>query len=152
MYIQKVKNVKKRCWRQRIQPLPTSHLILLLNGLLKSLHVALASVQSSSGDVHAHGVDAHVVCGVRRRRRDKEANDAEDGKNNSHCYAMHPDYHLIFKLTNIVSLIEHHHGALGQFFGNQVGNLWVQQVMVAVHHDVSMQDLRGGKCKKRITY
>lgn len=44
-----------------------------------------------------------------------------------------------------MSLIKHHHRALGQLFGHQVSNLRVQQVMVAVHHDVSVQDLRGGK-------
>lgn len=130
----------------------TSHWILLLNGRLKSVHVALAAVQSSSGDVHTHGVDAHVVCGVRRWRRDDEANDTVDRKNASYRYAMHPGCYFIFKLTDIMSLVEHHYRALGQLFGHQVSYLWVQQVMVAVHHDVSVQDLRGGKRKKQISY
>lgn len=49
-----------------------------------------------------------------------------------------------------MSLIEHHDRALGQLLGYQVSYLWVQQVMVAVHHNVSVQDLRGSKRKKQI--
>lgn len=39
----------------------TSAGLLLVYGVLKSVHVVLAPVEHSSGDVHAHGVDAHVV-------------------------------------------------------------------------------------------
>jgi len=46
-------------------------------------------------------------------------------------------------LTYVVSLIKHHHRVLGQLFGHQVSDLRVQQVVVAVHHDVSVQELRG---------
>lgn len=48
-------------------------------------------------------------------------------------------------LTYIMSLIKHHHRFLRQLFGHQVGYLGVQQVVVAVHHNVGMQDLRGNK-------
>lgn len=40
--------------------------------------------------------------------------------------------------TYIMSLVEHHHRLLGQLFGHQVSYLGVQQVMVAVHHNVGM--------------
>lgn len=36
-------------------------LLLLVYGVLKCVHVGLAAVECSSGDVHAHGVDAHIV-------------------------------------------------------------------------------------------
>lgn len=48
-----------------------------------------------------------------------------------------------------MSLIEHHYRLLGELFGYQVSYLRVQQVMVAVHHNVSMQDLRGSTGKRR---
>lgn len=62
--------------------------------------------------------------------------------------ALHLDDKCGFKLTDIMSLVKHHHRALGQLLGYQVGDLRVQQVMVAVHHDVSVQDLRGGQRSK----
>lgn len=48
-------------------------------------------------------------------------------------------------LTDIMSLVKHHHGFLGEFFRHQVSDLWVQQVVVAVHDDVGVQDLKGNK-------
>ena len=44
-----------------------------------------------------------------------------------------------------MSLIKHHDRFLGEFLGHQVGDLRVQQVVVAVHHDVSVEDLKGTK-------
>lgn len=44
-----------------------------------------------------------------------------------------------------MSLVKHHHGFLGEFFRHQVSDLWVQQVVVAVHDDVGVQDLKGNK-------
>lgn len=41
--------------------LPTSARLLLVYGLLKGVHIALAAVKCSSGDVHTHGVDTHIV-------------------------------------------------------------------------------------------
>lgn len=35
--------------------------LLLLYGVLKSVYVVLAAVECSSGDVHTHGVNAHIV-------------------------------------------------------------------------------------------
>lgn len=46
-------------------------------------------------------------------------------------------------LTYIMSLIKHDHRLLGELFGHQVSYLGVEQVVVAVHHDVGVQDLRG---------
>lgn len=57
--------------------------------------------------------------------------------------------HSVQWLTYIMSLIEHHNRFLGQLFGHQVSYLGVQQVMVAVHHNVGMQDLRGKKTKQQ---
>lgn len=48
-----------------------------------------------------------------------------------------------------MSLIEHHYRLLGELFGYQVSYLRVQQVMVAVHHNVSMQDLRRSTGKRQ---
>lgn len=39
----------------------TSAGLLLLYGVLKSVHVVLAAVERPSGDVHTHGVDTHIV-------------------------------------------------------------------------------------------
>lgn len=41
-----------------------------------------------------------------------------------------------------MSLIKHHYRLLGQLFGHQISDLGVQQVVVAVHYYVSMQDLK----------
>lgn len=46
-------------------------------------------------------------------------------------------------LTNVVGLIEDHHGLSGQLLGHQVCNLGVQEVVVAVNHHIGMQDLGG---------
>lgn len=35
--------------------------LLLVYGLLKGLHIVLAAVECSSGDVHTHGVNTHIV-------------------------------------------------------------------------------------------
>lgn len=35
--------------------------LLLAYGVLKCVHVVLAAVECSSGDVHTHGVDTHIV-------------------------------------------------------------------------------------------
>lgn len=32
-----------------------------MDGVVERVHVVLAAVQSSPGDVHAHGVDTHIV-------------------------------------------------------------------------------------------
>lgn len=39
----------------------TSAGLLLLYGVLKSVHVVLAAVERPSGDVHTHWVDTHIV-------------------------------------------------------------------------------------------
>lgn len=54
-------------------------------------------------------------------------------------------------LTYIMSLVKHHHRLLGQLFGHQVSDLGVQQVVVAVHHNVGVQDLRGNKDRREKT-
>lgn len=41
--------------------LPVDLRLLLVNGVLKCVHVVLAAVERSSGDVHTHGINAHVV-------------------------------------------------------------------------------------------
>lgn len=41
-----------------------------------------------------------------------------------------------------MGLIKNHHRLLGQLLGHQVGYLWVQQVVVAVHNDVGMKNLK----------
>ena len=51
-------------------------------------------------------------------------------------------------LTYVVSLVEHHYGFLRQLLGHQVSYLGVQQVVVAVHHNVGVQDLRGSKDRR----
>ena len=40
-----------------------------------------------------------------------------------------------------MSLIKHHYRLLGQLFGHQISYLGVQQVVIAVNHNVGMQDL-----------
>jgi hypothetical protein len=40
--------------------------------------------------------------------------------------------------TNIVSFVKDHHCFLGEFFRDLFSNLRVQQVVIAVHHDVGM--------------
>lgn len=42
-----------------------------------------------------------------------------------------------------MGLVKHYYRFLGELFGHQVSNLGVQQVVIAVHHDVGMQNLRG---------
>lgn len=37
--------------------------LLLVYGVLQSVHIGLAAVQCSPRDVHTHGVDTHVVWG-----------------------------------------------------------------------------------------
>lgn len=56
--------------------------------------------------------------------------------------------HVELYITYVVGLIKHHHRLLGQFFGHQVSDLWVQQVVVTVHHDVGMQELRGNRVNR----
>lgn len=51
-------------------------------------------------------------------------------------------------LTYIMSLIKHHYRILGQLFGHQISYLGVQQVVVAVHHNVGMQDLTGNEHRR----
>ena len=41
-----------------------------------------------------------------------------------------------------MGLVKHHHSLLGQLLGHQVCYLGVQEVVVAVHHDVGMEDLQ----------
>lgn len=50
-------------------------------------------------------------------------------------------FHITQFLTYIMSLIKHHYRFLSQLFGHQISYLGVQQVVVAVYHDVGMQDL-----------
>lgn len=50
-----------------------------------------------------------------------------------------------------MSLIKHHDRLLGQLFGHQISYLGVQQVVIAVNHNVGMQDLWGNKDKERET-
>ena len=47
-----------------------------------------------------------------------------------------------------MSLIKHHNRFLGEFLGHQVGDLRVQQVVVAVHDDVGVKDLKGIKTEE----
>lgn len=44
-------------------------------------------------------------------------------------------------LTDVVGLVKDDHSLAGQLLGHQVGNLGVQQVVVAVDHHVGVQDL-----------
>lgn len=44
-------------------------------------------------------------------------------------------------VTNVVSLVKDNNGILGEFFGDHLGNLWIQKVVVAVHHDIGMSYL-----------
>lgn len=60
----------------------------------------------------------------------------------SYCDTVH-------LLTNIMGLVEHHYRLLGQLFGHQVSYLGVQQVVVAVHHNVGMQDLKRDKDRRQ---
>lgn len=103
--------------------------------LLQGLQVALASVKGPAGKVDTHRVDADIVCGggegggpgsVRRGQPQGLASPPRPGF-----------------LTNVVGLIEDHHGLSGQLLGHQVCNLGVQEVVVAVNHHIGMQDLGG---------
>jgi len=58
---------------------------------------------------------------------------------------MKLDYYTV-TLTNIVSLIEDDDGLLGEFLGDDVSDLGVQEVVVAVHDNVRLLNLvTGGK-------
>ena len=45
-------------------------------------------------------------------------------------------------LTNIMSLIKHYNRCFLQFFGNKVSYFRIQQVMIAVYHNISMINLK----------
>jgi len=49
-----------------------------------------------------------------------------------------------------MSLIKHHHRLLGQLFGHQVSYFGVQQVVVAVHNNVGVQDLKENIDRRKI--
>lgn len=51
-----------------------------------------------------------------------------------------------------MSLIKYHYRFLCQLFRHQISYLGVQQVVVAVHHNVGMQDLREIKRKQASRY
>ena len=45
-------------------------------------------------------------------------------------------------ITNIVGFVEHNNRAFLQFFGNKVSYFWIQQVMIAVHNNICMINLK----------
>lgn len=102
-----------------------------LDGVLQCVHVVLTAVQSSSGDVHAHGVDANVVWGEKMGKKDEgEAKKKQPKERRQQLF------------TDVMSFIKHNHRFLGELFGHQVCYLWVQKVVVAVDHDVGVKNLR----------
>ena len=51
------------------------------------------------------------------------------------------DFKARVLITNVVSFIEDNHRFFRKLFGDQVCNLWVQEVVVAVHYYICMKDL-----------
>lgn len=114
--------------------------------LLQGLQVALTSVQGPAGEVNTHGVDADIVWrGEERGLGSIRQTGQLEGLASLPCPGS--------LLTNVVGLVKDHHSLAGQLLGHQVGNLGVQEVVVAVNHHVGMQDLggRGGQCYPRLT-
>lgn len=121
------------------------HKLLLVYGVLECVHIVLAAVQRSSGDVHTHGVDADIVWREEGESEETRLNEKINvSKTISHLWDKSYDYTSGGQfLTYIMSLIKHHYRFLSQLFGHQVSYLGVQQVVIAVYYDVGMKDLRG---------
>lgn len=101
--------------------------------LLQGLQVGLAPIQGAAGEVDTHGVDADVVWGPGRGPGSgKRTPQQRRGRLASPPRSL---------LTDVVGLVKDDHGLAGQLLGHQVGNLGVQQVVVAVDHHVGVQDL-----------
>lgn len=71
--------------------------LLLAYGVLKCVHVVLAAVECSSGDVHTHGVDTHIVWG-RRETHNMKTNMTRPDINS---FKIVPK--KIIKMTKVVS-------------------------------------------------
>lgn len=107
--------------------------------LLQGLQVALASVQGPAGEVDAHGVDADIVW--EEGERGRPGSGRQRPGSSPRGWRRLPSA----LLTDVVGLVEDHHGLAGQLLGHQVCNLGVQEVVVAVNHHIGVQDLGEGE-------
>lgn len=72
---------------------------------------------------------------------EQAAGRAQAGGRSGSLRGWHRLLALAPSLTNVVGLVEDDDGLAGQLLGHQVGNLGVQEVVVAVDHHVGVQDL-----------
>lgn len=113
----------------------------LVYGPLERVHVALAAVERSPGDVHTHRVDTNIVYVVKRKQRRKKRTKSQHESFSEETSMSEVDI-ISFTLTDIMGLIENNYRLLGQLFRHQVGYFGVEKVMVAVNYNVGMQDLQ----------
>lgn len=106
--------------------------------LLQGLQVALAPIQHPAREVDTHGVDADVVW---KRKEGTPGSGRQLGRQPKGL-AWPPSPGSL--LTNVVGLVEDDDSLAGQLLGHQVGDLGVQQVVVAVNHHVGVEDLGAG--------